>query len=206
MVRAGVLAAEAGFDGMDFKLCHDHLTNRLLMRSNTRKDKWGGATLEERCQWIIPAFENLRKNLLSIGKDDFVIGSRISENNLLDLKTLICMLDKDCNLDFISVSTYPDFCNVEALSILCQFARLTSPDITLIQSGFSERLANDGDSILAMKQALHSQLCPDFVGFGRQTVADPLTPMKLKSGNENEINWCTRCGACFVSPDCAQYG
>jgi 2,4-dienoyl-CoA reductase-like NADH-dependent reductase (Old Yellow Enzyme family) len=45
MVKGAVLAVEAGFDGMDLKLCHGHLTFQLLSEANKRQDEWGRETL-----------------------------------------------------------------------------------------------------------------------------------------------------------------
>lgn len=38
----------------------------------------------------------------------------------------------------------------------------------------------------------------DLVGFGRQSIADPLFPKKLFSGDLKSINFCTTCGNCGV--------
>jgi len=32
---------------------------------------------------------------------------------------------------------------------------------------------------------------------GRQSFADPLLPLKLCEGRENELNWCTACKNCL---------
>jgi 2,4-dienoyl-CoA reductase-like NADH-dependent reductase (Old Yellow Enzyme family) len=44
------------------------------------------------------------------------------------------------------------------------------------------------------------------VGFGRQAIADPLTPVKLRNGQLEEINWCKRCYSCFRQTQCRYYG
>jgi 2,4-dienoyl-CoA reductase-like NADH-dependent reductase (Old Yellow Enzyme family) len=36
----------------------------------------------------------------------------------------------------------------------------------------------------------------DMIGLGRQSFADPLTPLKLEEGRENEINYCNQCMNC----------
>jgi 2,4-dienoyl-CoA reductase-like NADH-dependent reductase (Old Yellow Enzyme family) len=38
----------------------------------------------------------------------------------------------------------------------------------------------------------------DMVGIGRQSLADPLFPKKILSGNIDQINFCTACGGCSV--------
>ena len=37
----------------------------------------------------------------------------------------------------------------------------------------------------------------DMVALGRQSFADPLLPLKLREGREDEINWCTLCDNCL---------
>ncbi len=37
----------------------------------------------------------------------------------------------------------------------------------------------------------------DMIGLGRQSFADPLLPLKLREGRENEIKWCTVCDNCL---------
>lgn len=37
----------------------------------------------------------------------------------------------------------------------------------------------------------------DMVGLGRQSMADPLLPLKLREGREKEINFCTTCDNCL---------
>jgi len=37
----------------------------------------------------------------------------------------------------------------------------------------------------------------DMIALGRQSLADPLLPLKLRTGRENEIKWCTLCDNCL---------
>ena len=37
----------------------------------------------------------------------------------------------------------------------------------------------------------------DMVGLGRQSLADPLLPLKLREGREKEIKYCTTCDNCL---------
>lgn len=37
----------------------------------------------------------------------------------------------------------------------------------------------------------------DMVAIGRQSLADPLLPKKLKEGKDKEVHWCTLCDACM---------
>jgi 2,4-dienoyl-CoA reductase-like NADH-dependent reductase (Old Yellow Enzyme family) len=40
-------------------------------------------------------------------------------------------------------------------------------------------------------------LAPDFVGFGMQSIADPLMPLKLMRGEGHKVNWCNKCEGCI---------
>ncbi len=37
----------------------------------------------------------------------------------------------------------------------------------------------------------------DMIGLGRQSMADPLLPLKLREGREKEIKFCTTCDNCL---------
>lgn len=205
MVKGSVVAAEAGFDGMDFKLCHGHLTFQLLCEANKRQDEWGGETLRQRARFTIEVVQGIREELASRGKEDFIIGARVSEPSLANLRDIVEVLDRDLGLDFISVS-HPDVMNADAISALTQAVKMMEPQAAVIQAAFTSYLARDGDPIERMRRALQSRLAPDFVGFGRQAIADPLTPEKLRTGRLEEINWCKRCYSCFRQTQCKHYG
>jgi len=205
MVKGSVLAAEAGFDGMDFKLCHGHLTFQLLCEANNRQDEWGGETLRQRARFTIQAVQEIREELARKRKEDFIIGARVSESSLANLRDIVEVIDRDLGLDFISVS-HPDVFNADAISALTQAVKMMEPQAAVIQAAFTSYLANKGNPVEKMRRALQSRLGPDFVGFGRQAIADPLTPEKLRNGLFEEINWCKRCNSCFRLKKCKHYG
>jgi len=205
LIQGGLLAAEAGFDGMDLKLCHGHLPFQLLREANTRSDEWGGKTLKERARFAIEAMSGITAGLKRMGKEGFIIGSRISEPDPDSLRALVALLDKDLGMDFINVSTWPDIFDSDAIWSHTQSVQMLEPRAVVIQAGFTGYLANKGDPIEKMRLALESKRAPDFVGFGRQAVADPLTPKKLKEGRAGEINWCKRCNGCVTASRCRHY-
>ncbi len=51
-------------------------------------------------------------------------------------------------------------------------------------------------SIFAMGSRCIRDGMMDMIGLGRQSFADPLTPLKLKEGREDEIKYCTQCMNC----------
>ena len=189
MVKGAILSAEAGFDGIELKLCHGHLTFQLLCETNKRQDEWGGETLRQRARFVIEAAQGIREGLARINKEDFIIGARISEPSVANLRNIIEVLDGYLGLDFINVSTFPDMFNADAISILTQVVKAMEPKAAVMQAAFTSYLANKGNPVEKMREALQSRLAPDFVGFGRQAIADPLTPEKLRNNKFEEINW-----------------
>jgi 2,4-dienoyl-CoA reductase-like NADH-dependent reductase (Old Yellow Enzyme family) len=206
MIRGAILAAVAGFDGVDLKLCHGHLTFQLLCEANKRQDEWGGETLRQRARFAIEAVQEIRAELARQGKIDFIIGARVSESSLANLTDIVEVLDGDLRLDFINVSNFPDIFNADAISVLTQAVKMMKPRAAVIQAGFTSCLANHGNPVEKMRLALQSRLAPDFVGFGRQAIADPLTPEKLRKNRFEDINWCKRCNSCFRQKGCKHYG
>ena len=205
MIRGAILAAVAGFDGVDLKLCHGHLTFQLLCEANKRQDEWGGETLRQRARFAIEAVQEIRAELARQGKIDFIIGARVSESSLANLTDIVEVLDGDLRLDFINVSNFPDIFNADAISVLTQAVKMMKPRAAVIQAGFTSCLANHGNPVEKMWLALQSRLAPDFVGFGRQAIADPLTPEKLRKNRFEDINWCKRCNSCFMQKGCKHY-
>jgi 2,4-dienoyl-CoA reductase-like NADH-dependent reductase (Old Yellow Enzyme family) len=205
MIRGATLASEAGFDGMDLKLCHGHLTFQLLCEANKRQDEWGGETLRQRARFAIEVVQGIREELAHKRKESFIIGARVSEPSLANLMDIVKVLDRELSLDFINVSNFPDIFNADAISILTQAVRMMKPQAAVIQAGFTSCLANHGNPVEKMRLALQTRLAPDFVGFGRQAIADPLTPEKLRNNQFEEINWCKRCNSCFRQKGCKHY-
>jgi 2,4-dienoyl-CoA reductase-like NADH-dependent reductase (Old Yellow Enzyme family) len=205
MVRGAVLAADTGFDGMDLKLCHGHLTFQLLCEANKRQDDWGGETIRQRARFVIEAIQGIRKELAHKRKEGFVIGARVSEPSLANLRDIVKVIDTDLGLDFINVSNFPDMFNADAISVLTQAVKMMEPQAAVIQAAFTSYLAHNGNPVEKMRHALQSRLAPDFVGFGRQAIADPLTPEKLRNNRFEEINWCKRCNSCFGQKGCKHY-
>jgi 2,4-dienoyl-CoA reductase-like NADH-dependent reductase (Old Yellow Enzyme family) len=109
-------------------------------------------------------------------------------------------------MDFISISNSPDVFNADAISTLTQAVKMMEPKAAIMQAAFTSYLANKGNPVEKMRQALESRLAPDFVGFGRQAIADPMTLQKLRKGLFDEINWCMRCNSCFRQKHCKHYG
>ena len=197
LINACILAAEAGFDGADLKQCHDTLGNRLIGAANERTDQWGGAALEERSRFIAVAVERIRAELSRRGKEDFLIGTRISENDLVYLSDMIRFFRDSLKLDFVNISSFPwenTFAS-DVVFLLSRVVMLMQPGMKVVCSAASDSIVQEAP--LGKTHKLMSYpAAPDFIGFGRQTLADPLMPAKVLRGDDGSVKWCKKCGGC----------
>jgi 2,4-dienoyl-CoA reductase-like NADH-dependent reductase (Old Yellow Enzyme family) len=69
-----------------------------------------------------------------------------------------------------------------------------NPKMKVIGSGYTGYLSQGNPLAMAQEQ-MSQPFSPDLIGFGRQTIADPLLPQKLLTGNP--IHWCKRCDSCL---------
>lgn len=215
MIECVGLAREAGADGVDFKLCHGYLGSEMLRPANQRNDQWGGS-FENRTRFCFSTIEELRSRH---GDSDFLLGSRISMyegirggcgtvdptsvlEDLSEMKQLVAGLAAR-GLDYLNVSagipgltseiTRPT--NQSRWFYLDQFrycreAREVAGTMRLIGSAYTvlkdEAVAYGAENI--------QRGLVDFIGFGRQSFADPLFPEKVRTGGD--INYCICCSGC----------
>ena len=74
LVKASVIAKQVGADGIDFKHCHGYLWGEMLRPANIREGHFGGS-FENRTRFFRENTQRIKK---AVGKDSFLIGSRIS--------------------------------------------------------------------------------------------------------------------------------
>jgi 2,4-dienoyl-CoA reductase-like NADH-dependent reductase (Old Yellow Enzyme family) len=218
-VSTGLLAEEAGADGIDFKMCHGYLGGEILRPANTRADQWGGS-FENRTRLLREVINELKAALHT---GDFITGSRLSlyegirggcgtsgpdelVEDLGEMLDVIRLMDS-LGMDYVNVSA-----GIPALT--GAITRPTEPSkylalnhlrytktvkdmlnkekrlLKVIGSAYSSYRA---ESIGVMEEML-AKGCTDLCGFGRQSFADPFTPRKVKAG-EN-VNWCALCSGC----------
>jgi len=60
-----------------------------------------------------------------------------------------------------------------------------------------EAVTEEDSSLLTYGAQNISKGYVDMIGLGRQSFADPLLPLKLREGRENEIKYCTACDNCL---------
>ena len=218
-VEAGVLAQQAGVDGVDIKMCHGYFGGEMLRPSNTRDDGWGGS-FENRTRFLREVIQGIQSGLKN---NDFILGSRLSMyegirggcgaagpddivEDISQMLDVIRLMDK-LGMDYINVSA-----GIPALTgtitrptesskyLVLHHLRYTKTVKEMIKNE-NRRLRVIGSAYSTYKaeaidvaEEMLARDYVDFCGFGRQTFADPLTPQKLNSGEP--INWCTLCSGC----------
>lgn len=218
-VQVALLAEEAGFDGVDFKMCHGYLGSEMLRPSNTREDKWGGS-FDNRTRFLREAVGEIKNSLRS---RDFILGSRISMyegirggcgtsgpdeivEDISEMLDLVRTMD-GLGMNFINVSA-----GVPALNAVIGRPTNTSKYFVLHHLRYAKAvkdiIQNENRSMKvigsaystfrneapAVMEEMLSRHYVDASGFGRQIFADPLTPKKIASGEE--VNWCLLCSGC----------
>lgn len=214
-VEGVLLAEKAGADGVDFKLCHGYFGTEMLRPVNTRTDKWGGS-FEDRTRFFRESIQEIQNRLKS---SDFVLGSRISmyeglrggcgtagpDELIEDLREplqLIKLMD-ELGMGYVDVSAgEPKF--LPAIAIPTKPSKefyLAHFRYTKLAKDVAGSLKVIGSAYTILQEDAHVYAeenirkgFTDFVGFGRQALADPLYPKKLKNGEP--INYCTLCSGC----------
>ena len=218
-VFASFLTEEAGADGIDFKCCHGYFGAEILRPENTRTDKWGGSW-ENRSRFFR---ESVTSMMAQKRNKDFIIGSRFSMyegwrggcgtsspdclvEDLTEMKMLIELMAK-LEMDYANVSagipgrtseiTRPVHGAEWMYLNHLRYTRFAKD--TLLDLGSSVQVFGSAYSILKDKAFLIAEEMitkgyADYAGWGRQILADPLTPVKLQRGEA--IDYCTACSGC----------
>ena len=218
-VDCSLLSEAAGADGIDFKICHGYLGAELLRPSNNRSDKWGGS-FENRTRFLREGIAEIAARRKS---KDFILGSRFSMyegirggcgtsapeeiiENLSEMKEIIELMGK-LEMDYINVSagipaktpiiTRP--VPVAELMYLhhlryTRFAKETLQAVKANTQVIGSAYSVLQERALPVAEEMLEKNYADFIGWGRQTLADPLMPAKLM--NNEKVDYCTACSGC----------
>lgn len=217
--RGILLAEQAGFDGVDFKLCHGYFGSEMFRPANDRQDKWGGS-FENRCNFIREVVTEVKQKLVN---PDFILGSRISmyegirggcgtsgKNEIVEDLSERFMLLKvmdELGLDYVNVSAgIPGITSeitrpVKSAKLMYlnhlrydkaakEYLKSIGSNIKVIGSAYSI-LKEEG---LPVAEEMIAKNYIDFAGWGRQIFADPLMPEKLLE--RKKVDWCVACSGC----------
>lgn len=196
----------ADFDGIEIHGAHGYLLCEFLSPAfNKREDQYGGS-VENRCRLIVEILQGIK----AVCGKDFPVGVRFSCDEhdpfhedslkLSDGVEIAKELEKG-GADFLDVSNGNYFCphseNEEPYSYAqgCREneTRTIKEAVSIPVIGVS----NIKEPAVAEK-LLESGAC-DFVGVGRQSIADPEWTAKAAAGRNDEIYHCIGCLYCFES-------
>jgi 2,4-dienoyl-CoA reductase-like NADH-dependent reductase (Old Yellow Enzyme family) len=218
-VSASLLAEEAGADGVDFKCCHGYFGAEIIRPENTRYDCWGGSW-ENRTRFFREGVSELQAQKQN---KNFIVGSRFSMyegwrggcgttssdsiiEDLSEMKLYVELMVK-LGVDYANVSagipgrtseiTRP----VKGSELMylnhLRYTRFTKE--VLMASNSDTKVIGSAYSVLkedafAVGEEMLEKEFADYIGWGRQILADPFTPVKLQCGES--INYCTACSGC----------
>jgi len=218
VVEAFAAAAErverAGCDGVEIHACHGYLISTFLSPFwNRRTDRFGGS-VENRARLLTEIITVIRERT----GEDFVVTVRIDANEYeLDggitpeLAAEHALLAEAAGVDAVHVSAIanpgsgPGFTDGPVPWTKAHYRDLTRPikaavKVPVISVGRIE--PDDADEMIALGET-------DFVSMGRQLLADPNLPVRLKESKPELIRPCINCYVCVAQnfwdgiPKCA---
>lgn len=201
--RAAKTAKRAGYGMVLVHAGHGWMLHQFVSPIlNTRKDKWGGAPIENRARFTVEICKAIKA---ACGRD-FPIEVRISGSECYDggydIENGIAFarqLEDVCDLIHVSAGnheveevfgvTHPSMFLGECPNV--KYAaeikkHVKTPVATVGAIGEGEMM----EEIIASGQA-------DVVEMARALLADPDLPIKLRTGREEEVKPCLRCMSCF---------
>lgn len=200
MVEQSCAAYKLGYDGVELHTPHGYLLHQFLSpRSNHRTDLYGGST-ENRARIVTNIIERIRKKVGS----EKVLGCRLSGDELMPgglEHEEVCKLVKlftDAGANYFNVSQ-GSYENPGAA-----FAPDGENDFTRWAPGFKKasgglpvitpNFTNPETAANAIKSGM-----TDIISLGRQSIADPYWPAKVKAGRCEDIVKCIRCQQCYMN-------
>lgn len=202
-IDAAALAQRCGFGMVLVHAGHGWMLHQFLSPiTNTRKDKWGGADIENRARLLLAICDGIHQRCGA----GFPIEVRISGSECYDggfgVENGIAVakqLEGHCELIHVSAGnheveevfavTHPsmfleDGCNVKYAAEIKKHVKTPVAAIgALSDPGLMEEIIASGKA--------------DVVELGREFMAEPDFPLKVRTGHEDEARRCMRCLSCF---------
>ena len=203
--RAAAFAKGAGCGMVTIHGGHGWMLAQFWNKNiNTRKDKWGGESIENRMRFSIEVCKAIRK---ACGKN-FPIEFRMSGSECCEGG-----YDIDEGIEFAKrLDGVVDLIHVSAGHHQQMDAMVITHPSMFCEDGCNAKYAREIKKHVktpvatvgaftdpAMMEEVIASGGADVVGFARQTLADPDFMVKARTGREDEINRCMRCMSCFAS-------
>ncbi|MFC1970571.1 FAD-dependent oxidoreductase [Chloroflexota bacterium] len=198
-ILATDLALTSGFDGIEIHTGHGYLIHQFLSPLfNKRTDEYGGS-LENRCRYLTELLDALRKKYgtmvpisVRFSGADHLPGGLTAED-FRDIARLVVPHGVDI-IDLTDGTTEAQNMMTPArdhVHILAEQGRKMKEAVgipivsqSLHNPYYAEQAVANGDT--------------DFVGLGRQSLADPEWPNKVREGRIKDIVRCNRDNWCYV--------
>lgn len=205
-------AKAAGFDGVEIHGAHYYLISQFLSPyTNRREDAWGGNP-EKRMKLAVEVVSAVRKAVgvnfpifFRINGEERFEGGLSLEDALVYAQGLQAAGVDVLNVSGIgqaSLGQWEGQAFLNTSSVLPKTAPNGDflPRTALIKATIQIPVIAVGrlGYLDLIQNALQTGQC-DLVALARQVIADPLTPQKLLDGQEDTIERCSECLACFAS-------
>lgn len=200
MAEQTIALYKLGYDGVELHTPHGYLLHQFLSpRSNHREDIYGGNT-ENRCRIVTNILERVR---IKIGPDK-ALGCRISGDELMrdgmthEEACRVVKLLSEAGANFINVSqgSYEAFGEAFAPDGEDEFTKW-APSFKKASGGLPIITPNFMNPETATEAIASGKT--DIISLGRQSIADPYWPAKVKAGRCNDIVKCIRCQQCYMN-------
>ena len=203
--RAAAFAKGAGCGMVTIHGGHGWMLAQFWNKNiNTRKDKWGGESIENRMRFSIEVCKAIRK---AVGRN-FPIEFRMSGSECCEGG-----YDIDEGVEFAKrLDGVVDLIHVSAGHHQQMDAMVITHPSMFCEDGCNAKYAREIKKHVktpvatvgaftdpAMMEEVIASGGADVVEFARQTLADPDFMVKARTGREDEIGRCMRCMSCFAS-------
>jgi len=193
------LAAEAGFDAVEFHAAHSYLPHEMLSPgTNHRTDEYGGS-FENRCRFLWEIVEEIRKNLpdsmpifMRVDCVDELMAETMTEQEIVDFINIaadkgvdVASLSRGNALSFATVYEVPPYelepgFNIENIYKIKQQIKIPVMGVGRINTPeLANKVIEEGKF--------------DLVGIGRAQIADPQFVQKAREGHPELIRKCIGC-------------
>ncbi len=194
---AAARAQRAGIDMVEVHCAHGYLVSTFISaRTNNRLDEFGGC-FENRMRLIKMIIENIRKKthgtlpiLCRINASDDIEGGQTVQ----DAAAVASYLEEECGVDAIHVSRAVHVHDEFMWAPGAVHGGFSSPLVTEIKQAVTVPVITVGRyTDVQYAELLVRQNRADIIAFGRQSIADPELPNKVKQEEYEKVTPCIGC-------------